>query len=48
MGRTKGAVNKENQPVELAMSEEERLALLIDLILDTVTAERDEALCTQN
>lgn len=48
MGRTKGAVNKENQPAELAMSEEERMALLIDLILETVTAEQDKALCTQN
>ncbi len=48
MGRTKGAVNKDNQPTELALSEEERLTLLIDLILETVTAEQGETLCIQN
>ena len=48
MGRTKGSSNKEKRPIELAMSEEQRLALLIDLILETIAAERAEELCPQS
>jgi hypothetical protein len=45
MSRTRGAINKDKLPAELAMSEEQRLALLIDLILETVTAEQAEEAC---
>jgi hypothetical protein len=39
MGRTKGTTNRNKQPIELGMSEEERLNLLADLILEVVTDE---------
>ena len=40
MGRTKGAINRDKLPTELKLSEEERLCLLIDLILETIDAEQ--------
>lgn len=39
MGRTKGATNKERLAGELVLSEEERLAQLVDLILETIATE---------
>ena len=48
MGRAKGAINKDKLPTELSMSEEERLVLLIDLILETIAVEQTEELCSQS
>jgi len=39
MSRTKGATNKNKQPIELNMSEGERLNVLADLILGVITDE---------
>jgi len=39
MSRTKGATNKNKQPIELNMSEGERLNVLANLILEVVTDE---------
>jgi hypothetical protein len=40
MGRTKGATNKNKQPAELAMSEEERIELLANILLEIATSEK--------
>lgn len=40
MSRTKGAINKNKQPAELALSPEERIVLLADLILEVINKEQ--------
>ncbi len=39
MGRTKGAANKEKLPEAVLMPEEQRIALIADLILEIITDE---------
>lgn len=39
MGRKKGATNKDKLPAELALTPEERIVLLADLILEVIVKE---------
>ena len=39
MGRTKGSLNKPKQPETMALSEDEKLSLIADLLLELVMDE---------
>jgi hypothetical protein len=39
MGRTKGAINKNKQLIELAMTEEERINILATILIEAVEEE---------
>lgn len=41
MGRKKGATNKDKLPVELALTPEERIVLLADLLLEVIVKEEE-------
>lgn len=42
MGRTKGATNKNERPILLTLSEEERINVLANIILEIVAEEREK------